>query len=122
MTQAQSPTIAADPRTNPLATAEGTRKGGTEMTSTTTAQTTQYYRFKPWNIGRFLIWSLVLQALILDAQGNRTAALASLRRALALAEPHGYVRIIINHGAPIAALLRAAHARWIAQAYIELLL
>ena len=39
-----------------------------------------------------------------------------------LAEPHGYVRIIINHGAPIAALLRAAHARGIAPGYIERLL
>ena len=69
-----------------------------------------------------MIWSLVLQALILHAQGDRTAALASLQRALALAEPHGYVRIIINHGAPIAALLREAHARGIAPAYIERLL
>ncbi|MEO7908708.1 MAG: LuxR C-terminal-related transcriptional regulator, partial [Roseiflexaceae bacterium] len=44
------------------------------------------------------------------------------QRALALAEPHGYVRIIINHGAPIAALLREAHAHGIAPAYIERLL
>jgi LuxR family transcriptional regulator, maltose regulon positive regulatory protein len=72
--------------------------------------------------GRFVIWSLVLLALILDAQGDRTAALASLQRALALAEPHGYLRIIINHGAPIAALLREAHARRIAPAYVERLL
>jgi len=63
-----------------------------------------------------------LHALILDAQSNRTAALASLQRALALAEPHGYLRIIINHGAPIAALLREAHARGIAPMYIERLL
>jgi LuxR family maltose regulon positive regulatory protein len=72
--------------------------------------------------GRFVIWSLVLQALILDAQEQRTAALASIQRALALAKPHGYLRIIINQGAPIAALLREAHARGIAPAYIERLL
>jgi len=36
------------------------------MTSTTTAPTTQYYRFKPWNIGRFLIWSLFAIALIIS--------------------------------------------------------
>src|SRR5262249_51773611 len=55
--------------------------------------------------GRFVIWSLVLQAVILHAQGDGTGALASLRRALALAEPEGYVRMFVNQGAPIAALL-----------------
>jgi LuxR family maltose regulon positive regulatory protein len=72
--------------------------------------------------GSFIIWSLILQALILRALGDRTAALASLQRALALAEPQGYLRIIINHGAPIAALLREARARGGAPAYIERLL
>jgi LuxR family maltose regulon positive regulatory protein len=72
--------------------------------------------------GSFVIWSLVLLALTQDAQGDRMAALSSLQRALALAEPHGYVRIFINHGAPIAALLHAAHARGIARMYIERLL
>jgi LuxR family maltose regulon positive regulatory protein len=72
--------------------------------------------------GSFVIWSLILQALILHAQGDRTTALASLQRALALAEPQGYLRIFINHGAQIAALLREAHARGIAPAYIERLL
>jgi branched-chain amino acid transport system permease protein len=28
------------------------------------SQTTQYYRFKPWNVGRYLIWSLFAIALI----------------------------------------------------------
>ncbi|MEP7189372.1 MAG: helix-turn-helix transcriptional regulator, partial [Roseiflexaceae bacterium] len=59
--------------------------------------------------GSFVIWSLILQALILHAQADHTAALASLQRALALAEPHGYLRTIISHGAPIAALLHEAH-------------
>jgi LuxR family maltose regulon positive regulatory protein len=72
--------------------------------------------------GSFVIWSLILQALILHAQGNLTAALASLQHALTLAEPHGYLRIIINQGTPIAALLREAYARGIAPAYIERLL
>jgi LuxR family maltose regulon positive regulatory protein len=72
--------------------------------------------------GSFAIWSLILHALILHAQGDRTAALASLERALALAEPQGYLRIVVNHGAPIAALLRQAHARGMAPAYIERLL
>ena len=38
----------------------------TSTTTTTTAATTQYYRFKPWNIGRFLIWSLFAIVLIVS--------------------------------------------------------
>jgi ATP/maltotriose-dependent transcriptional regulator MalT len=72
--------------------------------------------------GSFVIWSLVLYALVLHALGQRTAALAGLQRALALAGPQGFVRIFVGHGAPIAALLREAHACGIAPAYIERLL
>ena len=32
----------------------------------TTATTTQYYRFKPWNIGRYLIWMLFAIVLIVS--------------------------------------------------------
>jgi LuxR family maltose regulon positive regulatory protein len=48
---------------------------------------------------------LALQALALQAQGASTQALTTLRRALALAEPEGYVRIFVDEGAPMAALL-----------------
>jgi LuxR family maltose regulon positive regulatory protein len=41
---------------------------------------------------------LVVQALALQAQGNIPQALASLERALALAEPEGYVRIFVDEG------------------------
>jgi LuxR family maltose regulon positive regulatory protein len=41
---------------------------------------------------------LIAQALALRAQGNTPAALASLERALALAEPEGYVRIFVDEG------------------------
>jgi branched-chain amino acid transport system permease protein len=34
------------------------------VTPAAAAKTTQYYRFKPWNIGRYLIWSLFAIALI----------------------------------------------------------
>ena len=50
---------------------------------------------------------LVLQALALQAQGDVPAALAPLRRALALAEPEGHVRIFVDEGPPMATLLRA---------------
>jgi LuxR family transcriptional regulator, maltose regulon positive regulatory protein len=48
---------------------------------------------------------LALQALGLQAQGGTTQALTTLERALALAEPEGYVRIFVDEGAPMAALL-----------------
>src|SRR5581483_8059712 len=50
---------------------------------------------------------LTLQALAGQARGDITAALASLRRALTLAEPEGYVRIFADEGPPMAALLSA---------------
>jgi LuxR family transcriptional regulator, maltose regulon positive regulatory protein len=55
--------------------------------------------------GRFVIWALVLQALILQAQGDIATALASLARALALAEPEGYVRVFVDEGAPMKLLI-----------------
>jgi len=48
---------------------------------------------------------LVLQALAQQMQGATTQALTTLGRALALAEPEGYVRIFVDEGAPMAALL-----------------
>ena len=41
---------------------------------------------------------LLVQALAHEAQGNRPQALAVLERALALAEPEGYVRIFVDEG------------------------
>ena len=51
---------------------------------------------------------LVLQALAHQTQGDLPAALAPLERALTLAEPEGYVRVFVDEGPPMAALLRAA--------------
>ena len=53
-----------------------------------------------------------LQALALDATGDRTAALAALAEALALACPEGHVRVFADDGAAMASLLHrlaAAH-------------
>ncbi|MGA9398169.1 MAG: LuxR C-terminal-related transcriptional regulator [Anaerolineaceae bacterium] len=41
---------------------------------------------------------LLVQALANEAQGNHPQALAALERALALAEPEGYVRIFVDEG------------------------
>ena len=54
---------------------------------------------------------LALQALALQAQGASAEALSSLERALALAEPEGYVRIFVDEGAPMATLLAQSAAR-----------
>lgn len=48
---------------------------------------------------------LLLQALALAAQGDYVAAHISLARALALAEPEGYVQIFVEQGAALLALL-----------------
>jgi LuxR family maltose regulon positive regulatory protein len=54
---------------------------------------------------------LALQALALQAQGATTRALTTLGRALALAEPEGYVRIFVDEGAPMATLLAQSAER-----------
>jgi LuxR family maltose regulon positive regulatory protein len=58
-----------------------------------------------------LIDVLVVQALASQVRGDLSAAIASLRRALALAGPEGHVRVFVDEGAPMAALLRAAGER-----------
>ncbi|GGR28170.1 hypothetical protein GCM10008957_44240 [Deinococcus ruber] len=58
-----------------------------------------------------VIESLLLQALALQVQGTIQQALVPLLRALHLAQPEGYVRLIVDEGAPMAALLRHAAKR-----------
>ena len=65
---------------------------------------------------------LVLQALTHQARDDGPAALASLQRALTLAEPEGYVRIFADEGASMAFLLRAAAKQGIASSYVRRLL
>jgi LuxR family maltose regulon positive regulatory protein len=48
---------------------------------------------------------LVLQALAHQAHGNLPLALVPLERALALAEPEGYVRLFVDEGPPMRELL-----------------
>jgi LuxR family maltose regulon positive regulatory protein len=65
---------------------------------------------------------LVLQALAQQLQGDIPAALVPLERALTLAEPEGYVRIFVDEGAPMEALLEAAANYGIAPGYVHQLL
>lgn len=48
---------------------------------------------------------LVLRALTLQKRGDPGDSLATLQRALMLAEPEGYVRTFVDEGGPMAALL-----------------
>jgi LuxR family maltose regulon positive regulatory protein len=52
---------------------------------------------------------LVLQSLLHRLQDNNFSWLAPLERALILAEPEGFVRIFIDEGPPMAAMLAAVH-------------
>jgi LuxR family maltose regulon positive regulatory protein len=65
---------------------------------------------------------LSLQALALEARGDLAGALSTLTRALALAAPEGYIRLFVDEGAPMAALLHEAHARGVVPVYVAKLL
>jgi LuxR family maltose regulon positive regulatory protein len=63
-----------------------------------------------------------LKALALQALGDTSAALASLERSLALAEPEGFARVYLNEGPPMVELLREAASRDIHPEYTHKLL
>ena len=69
-----------------------------------------------------IIKILVVLALAGEAQGDLPAAIASLERALLLAEPEGYVRIFVEPGTPMMQLLREAMTRSITPTYTNQLL
>lgn len=59
-----------------------------------------------------LIEILNLEALAKQALGDQTAALATIARSLALAEPEGYARLFLDEGQPMRMLL----TQWLARA------
>jgi LuxR family maltose regulon positive regulatory protein len=65
---------------------------------------------------------LIVRALALEALGDRPSALSTLERALMLAEPEGYIRLFVDEGEPVWALLRHSHMRSAVPAYITTLL
>jgi LuxR family maltose regulon positive regulatory protein len=87
-----------------------------------------------WLLGRLLqmaesagltgqvIEVLVLQALSFQAQGNPPHAMMALTRAFELAEPQGYIRIFVDEGEPMLALLHHAASRGVAPGYLDKLL
>ncbi len=54
---------------------------------------------------RFLIDALALQALLYDAEGDESAALAALERAVVLAQPGRFLRLFVDLGPGLCALL-----------------
>jgi LuxR family maltose regulon positive regulatory protein len=65
---------------------------------------------------------LVLRSLALQARGDHAGSLTALSRALALAEPEGYIRLFVDEGQPMIALLLMAHTHGIAPGYAATLL
>ena len=65
---------------------------------------------------------LTLGALARQALGDKDGALRDLKRALALGEPEGYIRVFVDEGAPMATLLRRASRLEIAPEYVAALL
>jgi LuxR family transcriptional regulator, maltose regulon positive regulatory protein len=72
-------------------------------------------------MGRALA-GLVFQALAFQAEGETDQALGPLGRALALAEPEGYVRLFIDQGRPMAELLNLAAGQGMRHSYVTALL
>jgi LuxR family maltose regulon positive regulatory protein len=66
--------------------------------------------------------TMVLQALALQANGEKDSAGQMLAHALALAEPGGFIRTFIDEGQPMAELLSEAAARGIQPDYTKTLL
>jgi LuxR family transcriptional regulator, maltose regulon positive regulatory protein len=54
----------------------------------------------------------VIELLVLRARNDEPGALSTLRKALALAEPEGYVRTFVDEGEPMADPLRRLLKTW----------
>ena len=65
--------------------------------------------------------ALIVQALASHARGGGSDAIAAIGAAFEYAEPEGYVRIFVDEGPPMAALLQEATRRGIAPSYASLL-
>ncbi len=69
-----------------------------------------------------IIELLLLQSLAYQGKHDFAHALAALKQALALAEPHGFMRVFLDEGVPMAQLLRHARSHGFALQYITKLL
>ncbi len=72
--------------------------------------------------GGSVISILLLQALVYSAQDHDSQAIASLRKALTLAAPEGYLITFVLEGKPMAQLLSAAATQGIMPDYVQQIL
>lgn len=68
---------------------------------------------------RLQIGGLATMALLRQAQGRASEALATLERAVSLAAPRGFVRSFVDLGPALVPLLRSLGRRGVAAAYLE---
>lgn len=68
------------------------------------------------------ITALLVRALALDSEGQLDASLAAVQQALELAQPGGFVRIFVDLGWAMQALLRQLHSPGAAGAYVQRIL
>jgi len=80
----------------------------------------QQMEAKGWEDERLKI--MLLQAIALNAHGDKERAVQLLGEALALAEPGGFVRIFLDEGAPMEQLLAEANAHGMMRDYTGMLL
>ena len=80
----------------------------------------QQMEAKKWHDERLKI--MILQALMLQAQGEMDTAVQLLGEALALAEPDGFIRIFVDEGVEMARLLSETAVRGILPDYCNKLL
>jgi LuxR family maltose regulon positive regulatory protein len=74
------------------------------------------------SIGYYFVRALTLQALAYQGLRQDTQALTSLKRALTLAAPQGYIRTFINKQPGLYTLLRQARTAGIMPDYVDVLL
>ena len=95
-------------------------KGDTSAALAALEPLRQQAEAKGWEDERLEV--MVLQAVALQAHGEKDRAARLLGNALALAEPGGFIRIFLDEGMPLARLLSEAAARGIMPDYTAKLL
>lgn len=82
-----------------------------------------YTKYEQAGFSRHLLEILILKSLALEVHGETKAALATLERAVILAEPAGFVRLFASEGEPMARLLaRLPAQKSPTDAYVRVLL
>jgi LuxR family maltose regulon positive regulatory protein len=71
---------------------------------------------------RLIIEVLILRALALQGKKDTDGALATLEKALSLAQPEGYVRVFLDEGEAMTRLLVQARSRQVGSGYAAVLL